>query len=130
MGEDTVMRGKHGKAGKNPRMGLSLPKDLNTEITKAATKLGQIPTAWVRDRLLGIPAVPMPESFVFPQVAAALGQLKALRRELDVRWHTLREQPHIDQEQLNTWVTTLETKLDSLRIALAPPDDDLSGEIG
>ncbi len=130
MGNDTVKRGRHGKAGKSPRLCLSMPQDLNTQIAKAAAELGQTPTAWVRDRLLGIPSVPRPQSFAFPQIAAALGQLKALRRELDARWQILMAQPHVDQQQLVLWVTTLEAQLEAVRISLTPPNDGVGGEIG
>ena len=124
MGDGTVKRGRHGKAGKNPRLCVSLSRDLNAQIAEAAAKFGQNPTAWVRDRLIGIPVGPMPESFVFPQIAAALGQLKALRRELDSRWQTLMQHPEVNQQRLASWVTTIDIKLEALRIALTPPDDN------
>lgn len=87
---------KRDRAGENPRLTVSLRPELMARVRRAACRANLEPGDWVRRMLLGLPDIPLPKSFAFPQVASALSQLKAIRSHLEGDWSLVLSAANID----------------------------------
>jgi hypothetical protein len=127
---DAAISGKQKKrdrSGESPRLSVTLSHDRLKAITKAATKAGMSAPQWAAEILSGYPHSALPRSFAFPQIASALGQLKAMRKEMDHRWLNLLESGVINQIQLASWMQSIEVKLTNIHSALTTPLEHQNG---